>query len=204
MSVSQNIFYTELFLLEDPFAKKILRLTALQDWAVEKAWPLFKGEWLPPEPVIFKPFRGTSPADFLWSGPLVCISQKVMDLLSANWCTGWSIFPAVVHDGTGGILPGYSGLVVKSSVGKRDVTRSPVLTLPPIVHGGRPPIVYKGMYFDESRWDGSDIFRIEAGHIVITKPLREIFKKNKITNIMLTPLSEVEINKRDADEDIEE
>ena len=53
--------------------------------------------------------------------------------------------------------------------------------------------MYKGFYFDESQWDGSDIFLV-GGHKVVTLPVQKAFKRAKVSNVRFTPLMEVEID----------
>jgi hypothetical protein len=61
------------------------------------------------------------------------------------------------------------------------------------VLGGEPYQVYKGLFFYEEDWDGSDIFRVSNfGGTVVTGKVDKIFKQAKVTNVKLTPLPEVE------------
>lgn len=52
---------------------------------------------------------------------------------------------------------------------------------------------WTGLYFDLQTWDGSDFFSLEESyHTIITKRAKEALKANKISNILVTPISEVE------------
>lgn len=88
-------------------------------------------------------------------------------------------------------LPEYFGFAVTGRGGESKRDRSEVVTKPPPVPGGKPYQVYKGLYFDESQWDGSDIFLVDA-KIVVTKAVRDAFKQSKISNVLFTCLIDVE------------
>jgi hypothetical protein len=195
---SNIIDYGTLFLLDDPLATRPFRLSPRgQNWLhSQQVDSLFRGEWQPPEPIVHEAVMGGNAFDFLWTDymPLLCVSDRIIDLFTINHCTGWSTYPVKVYDRQKNYLPGYHGLAVKHSVGEIDITRSTIVTKPPFIPNGQPWKVYKGIFFDESKWDGRDIFRIEAFYIIVTKKVKDIFKRAKITNIHLTALSEVELD----------
>ena len=64
---------------------------------------------------------------------------------------------------------------------------------PALVPNGKPYKVYKGYFFDESKYDGSDFFLVRNSFIISDK-VKEILTKNKIKNTQLTPILEVEID----------
>lgn len=198
MSIYQQVQCSELFKLSDPIASRPLRLSPQQDWVMERLWQLCKGEWQPPEPVLLKGYMGGMVADFLWADlfGIVCISHRVVELLEKNHFTGWATYPVEVYDRKEQHLPGYHGFSVISSAGDRDIRRSEIITNPPIVPRGQPYDVFKGVYFDESKWDGSDIFCVN-GFIVVTRHLRDTFKRARVTNVLFTPLMEVETSVAD-------
>jgi hypothetical protein len=195
--LANTVDYTKLFWLHDPFTRGIIRLEVQNEWVdIPKAWAIFRGEYIPYEPIIFRQFMGKRIADFLWSGLIApfCVSKKVIDVLSSHNFVGWSTYTAEVYDKKGNQLLGYSGFVIKSHTGSQDLTRSQRITKPPIVPKGKSFDVYKGMYFDESKWDGSDIFLVDNGFIGVTKEVRDALIAEKINNIGLVPLSEFEID----------
>jgi hypothetical protein len=193
---NRQIDYSQLFELEDPLANRPLRLSPKSVWLHKNdANQLFYGRWQPPEPVLFEGYMGGSIADFLWSGltPLVCISERVVNLLLDNRFTGWATYPVEVYDRKGVHLPGYYGFAVKSYAGERDYERSEIVTKPPPTPAGKFYDVYKGIYFDESKWDGSEIFRVQHAIIIVTSRVQVAFKKAKVNNIRFTPAMESEI-----------
>lgn len=199
ISNDRVVDYSQLFELIDPLANRPLRLEpgSHQTWLTGAyANRLFYGELQPPEPVVLKGYMGGSPTEVLWAGltPIVCVSQRIVDLLLQNRFTGWATYPVEVYDRKGVYLPGYYGLAVKSHAGEQDFSRSQIVTKPPLTYAGRTYDVYKGTYFDESKWDGSDIFRVQHATKIVTKKVQQVFKRAKITNVRFIPLLETEID----------
>jgi len=197
MSTSTSLNYAELFELCDPLASRPLRLgtKGYSDWlAKEQASALFRGELKLQYPLQLGAYMGGQATDFLWSSltPLLVVSQKVVGLLEECRLTGWATYPVEVYDRKGDRLEGYSGFAITGRAGKRNRSRSRIITKPAPAPGGRSREVYKGLYFDEGQWDGSDIFLV-GGIKVVTRPLQQALKQAKVTNVRFTPLPDVEI-----------
>ncbi len=198
MSTLMSLDYSKLFRLSDPLANRPLRLeTYGEDWlTIEDVWQLFRGQLKLRESLKLRAYMGGQATDFLWSGliDVVCVSSRVVDLLREHGITGWDTYPVEVYGRKGEPLPGYHGFAVTGPECRRDRSRSQILTRQ-AVPGGKPFQVYKGLYFDESQWDGSDIFlvRLTAG-MVVTEKVYRLFKKAKVSNVRFTPLTEVEID----------
>jgi hypothetical protein len=190
-----KVDYSQLFQLSDASANRAFRLSPESDFITkETAVQLFYGDWKTPEPVVFKAFMGGEATDIMWSGliPLFCVSSRVVKILEENGFTGWSLYPVKVYDRKGNELPGYHGLSVTSYAGKQDLRRCEIIAKPPMTPNGRPYNVYKGFYFEDEKWDGSDIFRVYSSHIIVTKKVKDTFKQAKIINVRFTPLLENE------------
>ncbi len=182
--------------MSDPLANRPLRLDPQQDWIdQEMVNNLFYGSAQPPEPIKFIPQSGKQATDVLWSSypPLFCISQKVVDIFLENKFTGWGTYPVEVYDHEHNVITGYYGFSIKSYAGAQDFSRSPRVMKTWSPHH-EPSAFYIGTYFDESMWDGSDIFRIQYAVIIVNKAIVQTFKQNKITNVRFTPLLETEIS----------
>lgn len=198
MSTSTPPDHSTFFELADPLANWPLRLSDehYSEWlSRDQAWRLFRGELKPAEPLRLGAYMGSRAADFLWAGlvHIVCVSSRVIDLLLANQVTGWSTYPVEVFDRKGQSLTEYSGFAVIGSECRRDRSRSQIVTK--LNAAGRPIQVYKGLYFDESQWDGSDFFLVHPfSSIVVTKKVYHLFKRAKVTNVRLTPLTQVELD----------
>jgi hypothetical protein len=192
--IIKPVTYSDLFLLKDPFSNHWLRLDPLSEWLNEdKANKLAYGELRPTEPVVCKGFMGGPVADVLWTGLpfLFCVSQRVVGILQDNHFTGWSTYPVEVSDRKGNRVTGYYGFAVTSYAGERDLSRSPIIKRAPYVYGGGNPEVYKGFYFDENRWDGSDFFRVKTD-IIVTRVVKEAIIKSKVRNIKFVALPDEE------------
>jgi hypothetical protein len=198
MSTSAAIDFSRFYKLYDPLTNRPLRLTVrgYSDWVTSDfAWTLFRGQVSSEQPIKLGGYMGGQVTDFLWSDlvHMVCISSKVVEILSANEVTGWSTYPVEVYGRKGEPLPGYHGLAVTGSECRRDRSRSQIFTRQ-AVPGGEPYKVYKGLYFYEEDWDGSDIFRVSSsGGTIVTEKVKKVFKTAKVTNVKLTPLPEVEL-----------
>ncbi len=200
MSTLTFLDYSKLFELADPLANRPLRLGIVSDavWLAirDDVWSLYRGQLRLSEPLRLRAYMGGQATDFLWSGypPLVCVSSRVVDLLREHGITGWDTYPVEVYGRKGEPLPGYHGFAVTGPECRRDRSRSQILTRQ-AVPGGKPFQVYKGLYFDESHWDGSDIFLVRPfGGIVVTEKVYRLFKRAKVSNVRFTPLTEVEID----------
>lgn len=197
MSTSATLDFSRFHELSDPLATRPLRLSVLKysRWVTNAyAWELFRGRVYLDRPLNLGIQSGGQLTHFLWSSfpPIVCISTYVVELLQAYGVTGWTTYPVEIYGRKGEPLTGFNGFAVTGSECRRDRSRSEILTRQAVPEGEHFE-VYKGLYFYEEDWDGSDIFRVRSsgGTIVIDK-VKKIFKQAKVTNVKLTPLPEVE------------
>lgn len=198
MSSSSNFDFSNFYELKDPMANRPLRLrtTMESDWlSAEYAAALAQGRFHLDSPLQLEASMGGQATDFLWSElvHIACVSSHVMDLLQSHECIGWSTYPVEVYDRKGQFLPGYYGFAVTGPECERDKSRSDVIEKPPPAPKGRSYKVYKGLYFDESCWDGSDFFWVRPfGGTIITEKVYRLFKTYKVRNVRMIPLPEVE------------
>lgn len=115
-------------------------------------------------------------------------------MLLEHRISGWRTYPVNVMDKLGEPQPDYEGLVVTGRCGNVDLARS-IVVLSEYPTGWYPHFL--GHYFEESSWDGSDIFmetpdsagRVTA-HKFVTEKVRLAFEKAKIKNARLERLTE--------------
>jgi len=200
VSISK-VDYNSLYRLTDPFAAKPLRL-ALTGYSRSLTWEqlvgLYTGRFQPDQPVQLLAFKGGRLMDVLWTDftLLVVISQRLVELLRGNSITGWSTFPVEVSGRKGERLPGYYGFAIVGRAGPIDTTRGELVIKPPVVPGGAPRQVRRGLYFDETRWDGSDVFVLgQGGFIVVRAKVKHVLDRAQVRNILLTSLVDVELDK---------
>ena len=188
----------KLYSFRDPLAKRPLRLEQFGDdrLTFEQVKEFGSGAPLPQEPIRLRGYMGRQVMDVLWTGSLwFCVSSRVIELLSEHGITGWSTFPVEVYDHQGEPLPGYHGFAITGPTCRRDKSRSQIVAKPPPVPQGEGFDVYRGLYFDENQWDGSDFFWVDrSGGRVVTERVYRLFKRNKISNVRFVPLPEVEID----------
>jgi hypothetical protein len=200
---SSRLDFHTLYEAWDPLGNTALRLD-VPDWegwkpGAREAVQLFRGELQPPTPVYLPGYMGSRPMDVMWSGLVaVCvISARVDALLRDAGVTGWGTYPVAAYDRHGEPLPGYLGLSITGRAGPQDRSRGQVVQLPPIVPGAQPPVVRRGVYFDEASWDGSDMFLLADWLIwITTERVKRLLTRAKIRNLRFTPLDEVEISLR--------
>jgi hypothetical protein len=136
----------------------------------------------------------TKPSDFVrttYANPLL-ISDKVRTLLIENRVTGWKSWPCHIV-GKHGENYEYHFLGVSGQCGPIKHNVDSIVSR----KSGLIDVEYvRGMYFDLSEWDGSDICMPKrTGHRIVTKRVRDIFVKNKIKHCEMTDIREVEVNK---------
>lgn len=150
-----------------------------------------RGTRVPTVPVRCEWFMGRrKPADFIftsWANPMV-VSDRVVALLRDSRLTGWSTYPVEVIGKDKTVISGYQGLAI---VG-RCASPNPELSRPrENVYPGGVFTDWYGFYFDESSWDGSDLFMpTTTFHVLATEAVMRLFKKNKVTNVEFTRLDE--------------
>lgn len=154
---------------------------------------LRRGELSPPVSVPYRYSGGrTIPADFISVG-ISCflISDRLKKLFVDCNFKGWKTYPISLYDKSGNLINGYHGFSVTGKTGKIDYSRSKIVSKPGMF--GKPDIVKKGIYFDESIWDGNDF--MFAGHILVTGRLVEALRRTrpKVKNWEATPASEYEL-----------
>jgi hypothetical protein len=119
------------------------------------------------------------------------ISERVVRAFTASRFQGWTSVPVELRDKGGDVCPNYRLLCVGGRCGGVDNTRSAkVDRLQPGI-GASP--VWKGLYFDESTWDGSDVFTPEGTAFrLVVEPVKKAFEDARLKNASFTALSDLE------------
>ena len=201
MASSKLLISETLFELSNPMAVEPFRLRSRLPGDAKadgvNVELLSRGKSQLGKPIQFDAAQGLEAADFLWTQLVtpVCVSQRVVQILNENQVTGWSTYPVEVFDQVGKLHASYHGLAVTGAVCEADYSRSVVVTKPPPAPRGRSYYVYKGLYFDEDQWDGSDMFWVGRVRVVVEK-VKKVFEQNEVDNVRFTSLSEREIRVR--------
>lgn len=125
---------------------------------------------------------------------LFLISDWMKTVLESNNLTGWKCFPITLFDKKGNEIQGYNGLSVKGRCGPIDFSKSEVVYKRVVPEG---PITkyYKGKFIGLDEWDGSDFFLPKNNYgTIVTRRAAEVIKSNKLTNVCLKNLTEIEIH----------
>jgi len=143
-------------------------------------------------PLTFKHERQHKALDILVTGPyLYLISDRMKKILEENKLTGWNPIYVKLFDIKNNEIPGYYGFSISGRCGPVDYHKCEIIERRYVENG---PLVkeYIGLPIGLEEWDGSDFF-LPKGWLgtIITPKAADIFKKNKITNLALTRLSDV-------------
>jgi hypothetical protein len=118
--------------------------------------------------------------------------NRFFDILSKAGVTGFDSLPAAITI-KGQTINDYSCLIVTGRAYGIDYHKGEVIDKGPIVPGGSSIIVKKGLYFNETSWDGSDFFLLDDTLLLmVTEKVKEVIQEHKLTNIKLTDSEEVE------------
>lgn len=175
-----------------------------------EAWQVARADGDPVTLLHYLPQSGTKPCDFVGTtyASIVLISSRVRLLLSDHGMTGWRTCPVELRDRQKQIVPDYHLLQVSGRCGPRDKSKSErVFEVPGTEHGrplkGLPPSwSWKGYYFDPETWDRSDVFMPEGTtRTIVTRRVKELFERERVTNVKFMPLAEVRTSEADADPD---
>ena len=150
-------------------------------------------------PVIFMQRYGHKLTDILGTGypPLYLISDRMKTILEENNLTGWKCFLVRVFDKKKNEVLGYHGFSITGRCGPIDDKKATIIEKRRIPEW---PIrkFYKGLYVGLDKWDGTDFFIPEkSAWPIITKRTADLLKKNKITNLRMENLADIECEVRD-------
>jgi hypothetical protein len=121
------------------------------------------------------------------------ISDRLKTILEKHHFTGWQVYQIELYDKKGKEINGYHGFSVKGVCGPHSYNNSNIIEKRVIPNG---PLCrfYKGVQIGLEEWDGSDFFKAtNSREPITTKKVTEILIENKITNMELINLAEVEI-----------
>jgi len=118
-------------------------------------------------------------------------SNRVLNAFSAAGVTGWKAAPAIVTNSLGQPVPNYGLLIVTGRSGPIDNSRS--VQADWLIHGKTTAKkAWKGLYFEDGTWDGSDLFApLGSAFFFATSKVKDVLEREKATNVDLEPLSEV-------------
>ncbi|GLX65659.1 hypothetical protein MU1_00030 [Paenibacillus glycanilyticus] len=159
---------------------------------------LLRGDITPSETIEVRHLRGThTPALAIHTGFSLLLHDSIIETFIQNQITGWKPFRITLYGKNDEIIPNYSGISILGRCNPLDYHRSG------IVHKEYPGGIFprfKGSYFKDDAWDGTDIFMDnpdERGYTLnqyVSVRVKDIFTSFKIKNLQLTKLTETEID----------
>jgi hypothetical protein len=145
-------------------------------------------------PVNFKQEYGRNLADIIdtgWAG-FYLISDRLKDILEKNHLTGWKTFPIKLYDKKEKEISGYYGFSVTGMCGNLTFKDSDIIEKK-LIPSGPLCRFYKGVHINLDEWDNCDFFTpVNSSRTIVTRGAAEILKKNKISNLNLQNLTEIE------------
>ena len=162
---------------------------------IDEHWNLVKGIYEGINfPVTFKQEYGKKLKDILGTGlvSLYLISDKFKNVLELNQLTGWKTFPIKLYDKKGNEINGYHGFSITGHCSGLSYKKSQIIEKRFVPNG---PLCkyFKGTFIEN--WDGSDFFTPDKKfHTFITRNAAEAIQKNKLTNVYLENLAEIEVD----------
>lgn len=197
-----NPIYFELYELCDPVNPHAVRFRVQSRiTSIDKA-SLDKKKIYKYDDINLVPSFGTRLYDFLWTTypEIFCISNKLTTALTENSFSGWQVQPIRITDPKNITTGDYKRFYVTGPSLQLDSSRMTILDRPAPTTMGKPHKVCRGLFFDETKYDGSDFFLV-WNTIIITKRVKQFLHKNRIRNIKITPILDVEIDKWIIDHD---
>ncbi len=183
-----RVFYK----LTERFTRGAMRFRVPHIASWEQAAALARGELFPPDPVVFEWHSGTRPRDICgttWATSDL-ISDATLDLFRSHDFTGWTTYPVEVYGRDSQPLQGLHGLAITGRCGPTEWVE--YVWVDPPVPQGQGSMKWRGLRFDESSWDGSDLFMAEGRtSIFATEEVVRAIRKAKLKNFNMRPLSEM-------------
>ena len=146
-------------------------------------------------PITFKIQYGRVFKDILdtGTGSLYLISEKMKNSLKEHQLTGWKTFPIRLLGKQDEEIQGYHGFSITGRCGPVDFSKSERI-LKSFVPEGPLSTFCKGFPIELDSWDGSDFFLPSNRYsTTVSKRAAEVIKKEKLTHIQLTRLTDYEI-----------
>ncbi len=145
-------------------------------------------------PVVFRQTDGTKFFDFITTrtGIYYLMTEILFNKMIDSGIKGLVHLPIKLFDKNQNLVNGYTGLSITGRCGAIDYTKSKIIEKKTVPNGPSSRY-YIGLYFDESSWDGSDIFISEETVMVIcTSKVKDLFKALKIKHVRFTSCDEFE------------
>lgn len=133
-------------------------------------------------------FQSQSPIWSSWPG-VMWLHNSVIEHMVGEDVRGVSSYPASLIGKSGDLIQGYHGLVVFGRCGAIDFHRSErIVDVSGKVSGDK----FRGIFFDEVSWDGSDVFmcRDNTCYLLFSQRAKDCLEP-LLSNVEFEPLTEI-------------
>ncbi len=186
--------YSDFFVMKEASKPDAVRLDEPRGAVGNRANEVATGAWLPEEPLRFVQYEGKVWYDLVGSQypALRLFSKRILDAFSAAGVTGWEAAQVVVaNKARKPVSSNYALFVVTGRSGPIDNSLSVQTDW---LLRGKPTgkKVWKGRFFQDGTWDGSDVFAPSGtAFFFVTSKVKAVLEQEQATNIRLEPISEV-------------
>ena len=199
MKIKTIEYYENYYSVRDPVSKKSYRGN-IEDENGDFG-KLLRGEYRPDNLVISHLEGGKEPGDLFWNhvNDPFCISERVKELMIGYKISGIDFIPTIVKNKNNKqISTQYYTVIITGRVDKIDYLNSDIKFLK---KNGRveESAYFVGKKFDVESWDSTDFFMERADSegnsncfIYASQKVMDLFKENKISNILFEKLSNYE------------
>lgn len=147
-------------------------------------------------PIPIQYSSGRVLADFIWVPLVPIVHVRVIDILRRARITGWTTFPVDVRGSAGEKISDYVGFGVTGRC--EHVTVDAAHSELIYKQRGQHKIpYYRGIYFPQESWDGSDFFTgstDETAFILATETVNELIRRECVKNCRLDPVTVAEFD----------
>lgn len=194
--------YNKLFKCSDVYSTRPFKAGIEAKVGIEAAFDyscaLLRGDIKPSEPLEARHLSGThTPSLVIYTGFSLLLHDSIIETFIQQQITGWESFPVTLYGKKDELIPNYSGISITGRCNPVDYYRSE------IVLKEHPGVIrfhqcFKGTYFKDDVWDGTDLFMDNADkreytlHQYVSERVKNIFDNNKIKNLEFTNLTETE------------
>lgn len=191
--------FERIYVLDDPLGNAFRGEVVLPIQEMERLARCFLGEEEPPWWVPIRWAMGKrEPGDLIFTTTLtvIAVHERVVNLLQEHGFSGWKIYPVYVvgKDPADSLsrYPNYHGLAITGRCGPLDYTSgTPVRKQMP----GGVYTYWRGVRFDPSTWDSSDLFVPDDSlRILVTEEVKGAFERAKVRNVRFERLTEFEVD----------
>jgi hypothetical protein len=152
---------------------------------------IIRGTVSPAIPIHIKLHELSKISDIIWiASDTMAVTDDVISVFTKYNIVGWTTYPLLSEPQNDSNAKKYHGLAITGRCGAINYSRSvPIQRRYP---AGVFP-AFQGIYFDESSWDGSDIFMTPPESIwtFVTERVRSALQECAINNVILERVTDI-------------